>query len=179
MDHQTGAQEDQRESEAKTGVFELLGDVDDDTEDSRPQTRAHVVDLADVAGQADREVVHHHAEVVEVQIPAVVAEEEKGIEEACTQDCPLLEQLILDEMLASAVFFPGCEDEEHAEADHQKGDEGRALVFGSTVGLEAEGQEDKQEGGHEEKRADYYRNQQVSHSPPTGKKGSIAYNRIL
>lgn len=155
VDHETRSEEDERQSESQTSVLELLGDIDDDTEDGGPQTRADVVDLTDITSRTDRDVIDDHAEVIEVEIPAVVAEEENSRQGAGTQNRPVLEQTVLDEMRPGAVFLPQGKHEEQTEPDDDGGDKRSALVFGTPVGLEAEREEKENEGGHNDQRTDH------------------------
>lgn len=60
------------------------------------------------------------------------------------------EELPADEVDAGEVFFPDCETGEEEGADYDHGDEGRRGVGCAAVCLEGEGEEEEDEGGHED-----------------------------
>ena len=156
VNHQSGTEEDQRQAKAKAGVLELLCDVDDDTKDSRPDARANVVDLANVAGHADWKIIDDHAEVVEIEVPNVVAEEEEASQGTGSDHSTLLEQAVLDEMRTRKEPLPRSKDEEHTEPDNDHDNESRAVVLGSAEGLQAEWEKEEEESDHKEESTDHY-----------------------
>lgn len=150
VDHETGAQDEEGETEEETGVFEGLGVADPDTEDNTPEARADVVDLAHVTSEGDGEVVHDQAEVVIVQVPAVETEVGDGGEAAGAKHGALFEEFVLDKVHASAPFLPSGEDEHQAESDNDHGDEGRAAVGRAAVLLQTKGKEEEDPSGHQQ-----------------------------
>lgn len=150
MDHEARAEDKEGQAEEETGVFEVFGETDPDTEDDAPEARADVVDLAHVAGHRDREVVHHQAEVVEVQVPAVEAEVGDCRETAGAQHGAFFEEVVADEVHAGTPFLPSSEDEEQAEADNHHGDEASGFVLCAAVLLKTKREEQKNPCGHQE-----------------------------
>lgn len=139
MNHKTRAEQDEWQSKPETGVLELLGDVDSDSKDSRPEARAHVIDLSDIPSHADAEVKDDHAKVVEVEFPGVKAEEEDSGEGACAQDSAIFEKRIVDEVVGGEESFPGGEDKEEKNTNDNHRNECRAFVLGFAVCGEAKG----------------------------------------
>lgn len=154
VDHETGTQDEEGETEEETGVFEGLGVADPETEDDTPEARADVVDLTHVTGEGNGEVVDDQAEVVVVQIPAVETEVGDGGETAGAKNGALLEEFVLDKVHASTPFLPGGEDEHQAESDDNHGDEGRAAVGGAAILLQTEGEEEEDPSGHQQECTD-------------------------
>jgi hypothetical protein len=115
VDHQTRAQEHERNPEQQTYVLKSGGGPDDKAEDWGPEAGTHVIYLKHVPGPGDGEIVGNQHKIVEVLIPEVEAEEEGGRADASSQDRGASEQLVPDEMSSGAPFLPSSEDKEHAE----------------------------------------------------------------
>lgn len=153
IDGQACSQEHERKTKEQTGVLEVLGVADVKTEDNRPEARADVVDLAHVSGVRDGKVVDHNDKVVVVQIPRIEAEVDDRGQAAGTKNGTLLEEFPADELDTCELCFPSSKDEEQEESDDNHGDEGGAVVSSSTVGFQAEWQQEQDESGHQQETA--------------------------
>ncbi|RJE16412.1 hypothetical protein PHISCL_11251 [Aspergillus sclerotialis] len=78
MDHETGTEDHQWQAEEETGKFEVLGVANIYPKHDAPDRRADIVNLEHVSCVGDAKVIHDHAEIVEVKVPAVEGEEEQG-----------------------------------------------------------------------------------------------------
>jgi len=154
MDQQPSADEHEREPEAQHGVLERLDVPYPEPKYYRPETRPDVVNLRHIPCQTDVQVEHDVYERVVVQIPAVEGEVQHHCQAASAEDGALTEELPADEVDAGEVLFPEGETGEEKGADYDHGDEGGRGVGCAAVGLEGEGQEEEDEGGHEDECAD-------------------------
>ncbi|KAF5122485.1 hypothetical protein E5D57_012965 [Metarhizium anisopliae] len=154
MNHQTGAENHERQAEAEDGPLEVLGVLDPEAKDDAPEAGADVVNLRHVAGVAVAEVVHDEDEAVKVEVPRVEAEVGQGGHAAGAQDGPLPKELPPDKVRAGEPLLPGGKDGEQHDAGDDHGDEGGAAVGGAAVADEAEGQQEEDKGGHEDDGAD-------------------------
>ncbi len=130
MDHQAGAQEEEGKAEEETGILEVLGVADVDSEEHTPEAGSDVVDVEHVSGHRDTKAVYDHQEVEEEQVPAVEGEERQGGHEASPQHAALFQELVSNEVGTGDPLLPCGEDEEEAESDHHHGDECSAVVLG-------------------------------------------------
>ncbi|KAG7844380.1 hypothetical protein KL941_003756 [Ogataea angusta] len=148
-DHKTAAEEQQRQTEAQTGVFEVFGDTHVDSKEWRPEARADVVDLGHITGVLDAQVINHNDETVVVEVPAVETEVAERSEHTGAQDSPVSEQLVSDEVRLGKPLLPDGKHREQQHADNDHGNERGRLVGGPTVGLEREWKQKQGEGRHE------------------------------
>lgn len=130
VDHQAGAQEEEGQTEEKTGVLEVLGVADVDSEEHTPETGSDVVDVEHVPGHCDTKVVDDHQEIGEEQVPAVEGEECQGSHAAGPKHAALLQELVSNKLDTGAPLLPCGKDEKEAKSDHHHGDEGSAVVCG-------------------------------------------------
>lgn len=91
MDHQTCAQDHERQAEEQTGVLEALNETDPHPENNAPEGRADIIDLRHVSGHGLVQVVDNDAEVVEVKVPAVETEIHNGGQDASSKNSSLSE----------------------------------------------------------------------------------------
>lgn len=150
VDRQASAQECKHQTEAEALVFDAAGVADPNAEDHSPEAGANVVNLQHVASLRDGQAVDDLHELVEILVPAVEAELNGDGDHAGSNDSALLEEFPPDEVSASKELLPDSKDREQQQTDNDHGDEGGAAVCHASVSLQAEGQQEEHECGHEE-----------------------------
>jgi len=129
MDHEAHTK-DFKTEHGESEVFKTACDANENGEDDAPEARSDAVDVIDVAGVGNGEVVDCLEVVIEGRIPAVEADEEEGGEEAGTDDGAIGEQVEWYEGFACDELFVEGEEEEEEGSQGEHGDnEGGFVAF--------------------------------------------------
>ena len=112
VDHQTGAEDHQRKTEAQAQVLEVLGLVDVDSDHDGEESGADTVGLHGVAGVDLADVVDGEQEVLEPDIPHREVEVENGGQQTGTGHGAVLEDFIANEVSAGEPLLPNEEGRE-------------------------------------------------------------------
>ena len=135
VDHQADAQDLQWKAEVQRQPLEAAAQPDQDADDEPEEGGADGVDVADVGGLRDAQAVHDLQVGGKVAVPAVVADEERGREDARADHSPVGQQREGDEGLWRPELFVDREQDQQQAADDNHADYQRRAPAQGLVGV--------------------------------------------
>lgn len=123
LDHERDAQDGEWDTEVQRHRFIASGIADNKTNDDGPEARSDRVDVTDVSGRRELEVVDDLEHGGEVGIPDVETDEQGCSQDTGTEDGSVQKEVVWNVRDGGEETLPECEEDDHDAADGDHGDD--------------------------------------------------------